>query len=94
MNSPHFLTVIEKIARHRTRQRQEFKAGIVPLDLGHTTPSDDRKLRQLTDSLGKVAEAVADSEAKNSLNTREEKRYALAELAAHCIAWLESEEGK
>jgi hypothetical protein len=92
-NSPAMMTVFGNIAERRGAQRAlAWKATSV--NLAHPVPDNNRKLRVLSVALGQVAEAVELRELSESVASQEELSYALTDLAAHCVAWLELLDGQ
>ena len=94
LNSPHFLTVVADIAQCRQVQRQAFHDGLTHLELSSPVADDHRKLRQLTQLLGDIANALESIEHLDNLNSRMELRNAIRGLTASGFGWLESLEAK
>ncbi|MDE2104379.1 MAG: hypothetical protein KGL39_44485 [Patescibacteria group bacterium] len=89
-NSPAFLTVFDRVADERLRQRALFVAGQITFDVGSPLPDANRKLRVLAEEVGEVAEAIDFLEEKNCAGRREHLRTELIQVAAVAVAWLES----
>lgn len=82
-NSPDFMGVIELLAKHRLETPEIMEAPAV-------LASENRKLRELTKSLGHLAETVEVRESKRNRNSFGELRFALLEISAASVAWLEA----
>jgi len=85
--------VVARIADERLRQRQLFAARKLTFRVDSKAVGDWRKLRALVEELGEVAEAVDQLEAHP--RSRQHRAHMLGELvqvAAVCVAWLESYE--
>ena len=92
-NSPVMMAVFERIAQERLRQRELLREGKILFNCDSPIVSDDRKLRIATEELGEIAKAIDDVEftgGKSKYHTHEDIRTELTQLAAVCVAWLES----
>ena len=92
-NSPALLTVFERVAQQRLRQRQLLRDGKILFNCDSPIASDDRKLRVLAEELGEVARAVDWLERcsrPERVFAREDLHDELTQLAAVAAAWLET----
>ena len=91
-NSPVIMDVFARIAAERVRQQELFRAGKFTFTCASTTADDNRKLRVLTEEVGKVAEAIDALENKNDWKRFDHLREELVQVAAVAVAWLEAME--
>jgi hypothetical protein len=93
-NSPALLTAFQRIAQHRATQHRQLLAGHVYFNCDSPVADDHRKLRRLTQQLGRLAGALDALEHRNHAPQRAQRQRALIALAADTVAWLESLEPK
>lgn len=84
----------DKIHAERERQEKLFRDGINTFNVASPTPDVKRKLRVLTEEVGEVAKAIDKLERINCMTNHRNLREELVQVAAVCVAWLESMEGK
>ena len=91
--------VLTVVSDERLRQRRLFAAGKITFDVSSKEPKSDRKLRVLVEELGEVAEAIDRIEqhshsAEWAETWQKQLITELVQVAAVCVAWLESLETK
>ena len=97
-NSPNMMSVFERIAQERSRQRELFLKGKHLFSCDSPVADANRKLRVLVEEVGEVAEALDALEFQHV--SRREKRLRahlqdeLVQVAAVAVAWLESLEAQ
>ena len=84
------MTVFERIAQERVRQRELYLTGEITFEVASTVPDNNRKLRVLTEEVGEVAEAIDFLEDDDTKVRREHLRTELVQVAAVAVAWLEA----
>ena len=89
-NSPHFLTVVELLARRRQIQRQMLCDGLVEFDLASPVADDHRKLRRLSQNIGYIADALESGEEAKNLDTKTMLWDGVLTLTSNGFAWLEA----
>jgi hypothetical protein len=89
------MTVFFEIADERLRQRRLLCNGQILFTLDSPVVDNDRKLRICAEEIGEVAGALDKLEGSPRARRRKsELRKELIQLAACCVAWLETPEGK
>ena len=83
--------VMMLVLKERRRQEQLKKEGKFYFDCGEKAVSHIRKLAVLSEEFGEVAKLICDldSSVKPTFTT-EELRKELIQVAAVCVAWVES----
>jgi len=92
-HSTSMLAAFERIAEHRATQQRQLLAGHVYFNCDSPVADDHRKLRRLTQQLGRLASALDALEHRHSPQ-RARRQRALIALATDAVAWLESLEPK
>ena len=97
-NSPHMLTVFERIAQERSRQRMLLLNGTHLFSPDSPVADANRKLRVLVEEVGEVAEVIDRLEfphtSRREQILRDHLQDELVQVAAVAVAWLESLEAK
>jgi hypothetical protein len=94
-NTPAMMDVFALIAAERTRQRELFAANKITFDVAAPLPDVNRKLRVVVEEIGEVAQEIDHLEqlkpnSKAAAAVRARLRTELVQVAAVCVAWLES----
>jgi NTP pyrophosphatase (non-canonical NTP hydrolase) len=95
-----YKNIPDAIHAERERQEQKFRDGIFTFTCASLTASPKRKLRVLIEEIGEVARAIDRIESYQILKISKKDAEAhlceeLVQVAAVCVAWLESlEAGK
>ena len=84
----------DKINAERERQEKLFRTGKILFNVASTTPDVKRKLRVLVEEVGEVAQAIDLLESGHRQTRLKHLREELVQVAAVCVAWLESLEAK
>jgi hypothetical protein len=93
-NSPHFLAIVEQLAKRRQAQRRLFVEGKITIDLSSIVADDHRKLRRLMQCLGNVGGILEVREGRSFEFQRDQLKSELERLAANAIGWLEALEAQ
>lgn len=80
--------VVEQIWRERERQRALFRQRKIAFDVASPIPDARRKFRVLAEEVGEVAHAI--DQIENHGLARGNLHAELIQVAAVCVAWLES----
>ncbi len=75
--------IVEDVTSERYRQEDLKAGGKFPWTLADAAPSSAEKLAVLAEEFGEVAKAVCEGD-------RENLREELVQVAACCVAWLDS----
>jgi hypothetical protein len=90
------MSVFGKLAAERSRQKLLLRAGKITFDCASVIPDPNRKLRVLTEEVGEVAQELDRLErcasAKTKARVQARLQTELTQVAAVCVAWLESME--
>ncbi len=82
------------VSDERLRQQRLFAEGKIYFSVASPVPNADRKLRVLVEEIGEVAEAIDRLEGKHTFKVLQRRvvhlRTELVQVAAVCVAWLES----
>lgn len=90
-----WMNILALIAAERLRQRQLFAKGKHRYTVSSPIVGWTRKFRTLIEEVGELAEAVDQLEATpRSKPARQHFQEELVQVAAVCVAWLESFESK
>lgn len=84
--------VMTAIWLERLRQKKLFKDKLLSFDCSSPVVSHDRKLRVATEELGEIAQTIDRLETSDCAHRREHLKTEITQLAAVCVAWLESME--
>ena len=86
-----FVNALEFVRIERLRQRRLFAEGRITFDCASPVVDPRRKLRVLIEEIGEVAQEIDRVEQHpNSVSHRHDLAVELIQVAAVCVAWLES----